>query len=164
MRRQQFALFSAEARSIGQQRIERPVCRNQLARALLADPGNAFDVVDGVAHQREDVHHLFRGHAELGFDPFGVIPRALVARVEHADVRGIVYQLKEVLVARHDGDRPAIRHGTHGKRADDVICLETRECQHLHAERFARLVHVPDLFGEVRWHRRAVGLVVVAQL
>ena len=52
----------------------------------------------------------------------------------------------------------------HGQRADHVVCLETREGQHLHAERFARLVHERDLLGEIRRHRRAVGLVVVAQL
>ena len=164
MRRQQLALLSGERRSVGEQRIERAVRRNQLARAFLADAGNALDVVDGVAHQREHVDHLFGRDAELGLDAFGVVPRALVARVEHADVRRVVHQLKEVLVAGHDHDRPSVGDGAHGERADDVICFETREGQHLHAERFARLVHVRDLLGEVGWHRRAIGLVVVAQL
>ena len=54
---------------VRQQLFERAVLRDQIAGALLADARHAFDVVDRVAHQREDVDHLLRRHAELLLHP-----------------------------------------------------------------------------------------------
>ena len=141
MRRQELALLAGERRRILEQRVERAVRRNQIARALLADAGHALDVVDGVSHQREHVDHLFGSDAELRLDAFRVVPRAFIARVEHANARRVVDELKEILVARHDRDRPAVGHAAHRQRADHVVGFEAGEGEHLHAERLARLVH-----------------------
>ena len=59
---------------------------------------------------------------------------------------------------------PAFGDGAHRQRADHVVGFEAGEGEHLHAERFARLVHERDLLREIRRHRRAIGFVVVAHL
>src|SRR5262249_38312293 len=83
------------------QRVQRPVGRDQVPRALLADARYAFDVVDDVAHQRERVHDTIGRDAELLFDAGGVVPRTVVTRVEDADL--VAYKLEEILVSGHDG-------------------------------------------------------------
>ena len=87
--------------------LERAVGGDQLARALLADAGHALDVVDRVAHQREHVDDLVRRDAELLLHARGVVPGALVARVEDADA--VADELKEVLVAGDDRRRRSRR-------------------------------------------------------
>ena len=82
---------------VRQQVVERSVGGDQLARALLADAGHALDVVDRVAHQRQDVDDLLRRDAELLLHALRVVPGAFVARVEDADA--VADQLKEILVA-----------------------------------------------------------------
>ena len=142
---------------IGQQRLERAVRLEQLARALLADAGHALDVVDGVAHERQHVDHLVRRDAELRPHPFGVEPGALVARIEHPDP--VADELVEVLVAGDDRDVAAGGPGLLGQRADDVVRLELVVGQNRHAQRLARLVHGGHLRGQVVRHRGPVGLV-----
>ncbi len=89
-----------------EQRVERPVRDDQLARALLADARHALDVVDGVAHQRQHVDDLIGPRRRTSrFTPVGVVPGALVARVVDADA--VADQLEEVLVARDDRDLEA---------------------------------------------------------
>jgi hypothetical protein len=53
---------------VRQQRLERTVARDQVARPLFADARHALDVVDRVSHQREHVHDLLRRDAELLLD------------------------------------------------------------------------------------------------
>ncbi len=45
----------------GEQRVERAVGGDEIAGAFLADAGHALDVVGGVAHERQHVHHLRPG-------------------------------------------------------------------------------------------------------
>src|SRR6188472_152473 len=52
----------------------------------------------------------------------------------------------------------------HRQRADDIVGLEGLRGEDRHAERFTRLVHPRNLFGEVGRHRRPVGLVVGGHL
>jgi hypothetical protein len=59
MRQQAFPIaFVADLRRVLEQRFERSVGGNQVARAFLADTRHAFDVVDRIAHERDDVDHL----------------------------------------------------------------------------------------------------------
>ena len=156
--------FCVSDAGVLEQSIEGSVRRNQIARAFFADTRNPLDVVDRVAHQREHVDHLLRSDTEFFFHARRVVPRAFIPRVEHPDPRLIVDELKKILVTSHDGDRTAFGGGPHGQRADHVVGFEACEGQHLNAECLARLVHERDLLGQVRWHRRAVRLVVVAHL
>src|SRR5206468_1407968 len=98
---------------------------------LVADARHAFDVVDGVAHQRQHIDHLVRRDAQLLFDRGGVVPRAFVARVEYPDA--VVHQLKEVLVER-DEDRVeaggGVLYAQHGDEdVDGVSRLPLRIAQ-----------------------------------
>ena len=70
-----------------EQRVERAVAGDQIARTLLPDAGHSLDVVDGVAHQRQDVDHLIGPDAELLLDAGRVVPRPFFARVEDPDRR-----------------------------------------------------------------------------
>jgi hypothetical protein len=145
-----------------QQRVERAVGADQLARALLADAGHALHVVDRVAHQREHVHDLIRADAELLPHPAFVVPRAVVARVVHRDAASD--ELEEVLVARHDRDLEPGGDGARRDRADHVVRLVALVGQNRHAERAAGVVDPRDLIGQLGRHRRARRLVVARQL
>ena len=147
---------------MGEQLFERAVARDELARALLADAGHPLDVVDRVAHQREHVDDLRRQYPELLFHALGVVPRAFVPGVVDRDA--VVHQLKEVLVAGDDRHLEAGRHGLRRQRADHVVGLVALRGDDRHTERLAGLVHPRDLLGEIRRHRRAIGLVVGDQI
>ena len=145
-----------------QQRIDRPVGRNQIARALLADARNALDVVDRVAHQREYVHDLRRRDAKLLFHARRVVPRAILFRV--VDRNPVVHQLEEILVSGDDGDVESSLDGLFGERTDHVVRLEALGRQNRHAQGFTGFVDPRNLLGQIRRHRRAVRLVVGGQL
>ena len=138
--------------------VEVSVGRDQVPRTLLADPRHALDVVDRVAHQRQDVDDLARRNAELLLHALGVVPRPVVARV--VDLHSVVDELEEVLVAGHDRDLEAGGDGLRRQRSDHVVGFEPLVGEDRYAERLARLVDPRNLLGEIRRHRRAVGLVV----
>ena len=146
----------------GQQRVERSVGDDQIARALLADAWDPLHVVARVAHDGQHVDDLERRHAELLLHPVGVVPRPLVLGV--VDANAAADQLEEVLVAGDDRHLKAGRVGLPRKGADDVVGFEALARQDRHAHRFARLVHPRNLLGQIRGHGRAVGLVVGGQL
>ena len=87
-----------------------------------------------------------------------VVPGAFVARVEDADA--VPDELKEVLVARHDGDVEPGRRRLHRQRADHIVGFVPFGGEDSDAERLAGGVHHRNLFGELVGHRRAVGFVV----
>jgi hypothetical protein len=145
-------------RRVGEKVLERSVLRNQLLRTLLADAGNALDVVDGVAHQRQDVDDELGRHAELLLHALGVVPGSLFLRIPDADA--VAHELKEVLVAGHDRNLEAGRGGFLGQRPDYIVRLESLGGENRHAERLAGSVHHRDLFGELVGHRRATRFVV----
>ena len=155
-------LFLRDVRRVFQQRIQGAVRRNQLAGALFTDAGHALDVVDGVAHQGENVDHPFGPDAELLLDAVRVVPRTRVARVEHG--HAVADELEEVLVAGDDRYVEPGRARLRGQRADDVVGLERLVREDGHAQRLARLVHVRDLLAQIGRHRRTIGLVVGGQL
>ena len=138
--------------------VERAVFHDELARALLADPGHALDVVDRVAHEREHVDDLLGRDTELLLHGSRVVPRAFVARVEHT--QAVVHELVEVLVHRHDDDVEACGGRLHGQRPDDVVGLIILGIQNGYAQRFAGGVNHRNLHGQLVGHRRAEGLVV----
>ena len=141
-----------------QQLLDRTVGGDEIARALLADAGNALDVVDRIPHQREHVYDLRRRDPELLLHAVGVVPRAIFLRVVNGDA--VVHQLEEVLVTGDDGDLEPGFDGPFGKRADHVVGFEAREGENRDAEGFTRFVDPRNLLGEIRRHRGAVGLVV----
>ena len=163
MRQQAFAIaLVLDLLCVLNQVVERAVLRDQLARTLVADAGHAFDVIDGVAHQRHDIDHLVGGDAELLLDPGGVVPRAFVARIEHADA--VAHQLEKILV---EGDDHRLETGAgrlHRQRTDDIVGFIPIGRNDRDAERLARRVDHRDLDCELIRHRRAIRLVVAGEI
>ena len=145
-----------------QQPVERAELGDQRPRALLADAGDALDVVAGVSHQGEDVDHLVRPHPELLLHRRLVEPGSVVARVEYPDP--IVHELEEVLVAGDDGHVEVRRHRPRGQGPDHVVGLEALAGDDGDPQRRARVVHLGNLLDEVFGHRTPVGLVVGREL
>ena len=141
-----------------QQRIERAVLRDQIARALVANAGHALHVVARIAHQRQHVDHLAGRHAELLDDALGVEPRAFILGVVDADLG--VHQLEEILVAGDNRGLQTVPGRLARQRPDHIVCLEAFRREDRHAQRFARLEHPRHLLDEISGHGSAVGLVV----
>ena len=136
-------------------RLDRAELAHQVARALVADPGDAGDVVDRVADEREHVHDPLGRNAPLLLDGLAVVARragAVAARVQHAHV--VLYELKQVLVGgdHHDPD-PALARLAHERR-DHVVGLEAGHLDERHAQRLADAPDVGQLQREVLVHRR----------
>jgi hypothetical protein len=145
-------------RRVSDERLERPVRGDELARALFADARHALDVVDRVAHQREHVHDLFGKDAEFVLDRSRVVPGAFFLRVKHTDA--VAHQLEEILVAGDDGDVEARGDSLRGQRTDHVVGFIALRRQDRHAQRLTGGVHHRNLYGELVGHRRAIRLVV----
>ena len=101
MRRQRLALLRLQLAGAVEQGVE--ASRTAPIRSMapfLPMPGHAGDVVARVADERQHVDHLRRRDAELLDDALRIEPRAVLARVVHADA--VADELKEVLVDRDD--------------------------------------------------------------
>ena len=142
--------------------LDRPELAHQVARALVADAGDAGHVVDRVAHQGQHVDDARRGHAPLLLDRLLVEDRGaapLAARVQHPDL--LAHQLEHVLVRGHDHDVEAARDGLLGERRDRVVRFEAGHLHDGQAEGLADPPDVGQLHHEVVVHLRAVGLVLL---
>ena len=84
------------------------------------DAGDAGDVVDAVAHERQDVDDLAGRDAEE-LAHAGLVQEDLPARVEDADARRD--ELQHVLVRRDDDDVEARRGRPGRERSDHVVGL-----------------------------------------
>ena len=140
--------------------FERPVLRDQLPRGLVADPGNARDVVRGVALQADEVRHLVRPHAVAQLDPLGRVDvdvRHAARRHHQADVRRA--ELEGVAVGRDDAglDARLVRAGR--QRRDHVVRLPALELEVAVAERLDDRAEVRELLAQEVRHRPAALLV-----
>ena len=142
--------------------FERSVFDDQFTRAFLADARHAFDVVDRVAHQREDIDDLLGRDAEFLAHAGRVIPRTFVPRVE--DAEAVVHELEEVLVHRHDRDVESGCSSLGRQRSDDIVGFEPLGVENRNAKRFAGGVHDGNLHSELVGHRRAIGFVVLHEI
>ncbi|MCY1284699.1 hypothetical protein D9M70_336140 [compost metagenome] len=133
----------------------------QAQRGFLADPGDAGDVVDLVAHQRQVVDDQLGADAELGAHALDVVDAAGHG-VDQGDVRAD--QLGHVLVAGGDHHVAALRGGLPGQGADHVVGLHALHAQQRQAEGAHAGVQRFDLHAQVVRHRRPVGLVFGEQL
>ncbi len=145
--------------------LEGPVLRDQLPGRLVPDPGDAGDVVGGVALEPDEVRHLLRRDAVAGDD---ALRRVHVdvgdpARGHHqADV--VRAELKGVPVRRHDA-RPDRRFvGPGGERGDDVVSLPPLELEVPVAEGLHDRPEVRELLAEEVGHRPALDLVLGREL
>ena len=130
----------------------------QVLRALVADARRAGNVVDGVAHERQQVGHLVGAHAHELLDLGGVVPGVVLGGIEHRDPVGD--ELQHVLVAGHDDHVEALLLGAAGDGADHVVGLEARVLQDRDAHGFEHAADVGDLVGRSGGISVAVGLVL----
>jgi hypothetical protein len=124
---------------------------------LLADAGDAGNVVDRVAHQRHDIDDAIGRHTELGLDGSGIRP-AIAHRVPQLNVGAD--ELHQVLVAGDDDDiesRVLIRLDHAG---DDVIGLDSRHADLSQPQRRDHAVDPRNLRRQVARHFAAVRFVL----
>ena len=141
--------------------VERAVVLEQLGSGLVAHPGDARDVVGGVALERLEVDHLARRKAVALVD----LGRVVDDRGGHAAAGGhqadvVAGQLEHVQVAADDGAGDALRLGLQGERADEVIGLEALQLVDGDAEGGQQLAHDGELLAQVVGCGLAGGLVL----
>ncbi len=142
-------------------RLDGAELADEVARALVADPGDAGHVVHRVADEGEHVHDALGGDAPLLLDRLPVEARRaapLAAGVQHEDVVG--HELQEVLVRGDDDDLQALLDRLPGEGRDRVVRLEAGHLDDRHPQRLAHPADVRHLHREVVVHLRAVGLVL----
>ena len=142
--------------------VQRPERRDELLRRLLADPPDARDVVRRVAHERQDVDHAGRRHAEEPGDA-RLVQEPLLHGMPDGDGR-VLHELEEVLVGGGDLDAHARARGRDRDRTDEVVRLVARLLDDGEAEEPADPLGVLDLRHEIVRHRLPLGLVARIQL
>ena len=154
---------------------QRAVIGDQLARGLGADAEDAGDVVDRIAHQRQDVAQLLGRDAE--FLDHLVAPDALrFHRIEHVDaaagfdaifqlaIGALADQLHQILVRAHDRDVPAPARGRAGIAGDHVVRLDIGLLDHGQGEGACRIADQGELGHQILGRIGAVGLVLVVEV
>ncbi len=141
--------------------LERVEVLQQRGRRLAPDTRHARHVVDRIAHQRQEVRHALRDHAEALLD----VPIAI------ADVRHCIpvdvdrrHELRQVLVAAHDRHRLSFAAREVRQRADDVVGLVARAAVLRDAERAHDLAAKSELTLQLGRRRIAVRLVLGVDL
>ena len=140
--------------------LERAVLRDQLAGGLVADPGDARDVVRRVALQADEVRHLVGPDAVAQLDPLRRVDVHVgdAARRHHQrDVRRA--ELEGVAVGRDDRrlDAGLVRAGR--ERRDHVVRLPALELEVAVAERLDDRPEVRELLAQEIRHRPPALLV-----
>ncbi len=159
------ALGAGDLVDAREHRLEVAEALQQLRGGLVADAGDARDVVRGVALEADEVGH------ELGRDPVAVDHALAVvdlrvgdaARGRH-DPHAVLDELVRVAVAGDDHHRDAALLGLLGERGDHVVGLEALDRDVAVAEGLDQRAQVRPLELEQVGPARALGLVVGRQL
>ncbi|HWH05635.1 MAG TPA: hypothetical protein VNT23_04275 [Gaiellaceae bacterium] len=141
-------------------RLERAVLRHELARRLVADPGDARDVVARIALQADEVGHLVGADAVAELDPLGGVDvhvRDAARRHHQADVLGA--ELERVAVGRDDARPHPGRVGLRRERRDHVVRLPALELEVAVAESLNDRPQGRELLPQQVGHRLAALLV-----
>ena len=141
-------------------RLERAVLRDQLPGGLVADAGDARDVVRGVALQPDEVRDLVRPDPVARLDAVRRVDLdvADAARRHHqADV--LRDELERVAVGRDDARADPGRVGLRRERRDHVVRLPALELEVAVAERLDDRPEVRELLAQQVGHRLPALLV-----
>ena len=146
--------------------FEVPVGGDELGRGLLADAGDAGQVVARVAAQRR-VLGVLRGRDAGALEDAGLVVERVVGDaalvVEHLDVR-VGHELVAVAVAGDDHHVDAVGGGPRRERRDHVVGLDARDLQRRDLQRVEHLVDQRDLRHEEVGRLLAAALVVGVEL
>ena len=138
-------------------------------RAFGTNSGSAGNVIDGVAHQPEQVNDLICRHAELFLDPGFVAPFDRRHRLfaldhlrvlPHTDDQRVAHKLAHVLVIRDDNSIQISFGGLDGERADHVVSFETGHADDRNVVGFAEAFYVRHLGREIVRHLQPRGFVI----
>ncbi len=132
---------------------------DELDGRLLAEARHTGNVVDAVAHQRQEIGDLFGRHPPLGGHRRLVVPDGLAPGIGREHPHARAHELEHVLVARDEDhlDRLAL-HPLH-QRAQHIVGLEAGHFQKGQPERFEDAHHQGDLAAQVVRHPGARLLV-----
>jgi hypothetical protein len=148
---------------VGDDRLDVAVLRNQRFGRLLANTGDAGDVVRGVANQRLVVGDVLGTKAVTSPDRV----RVEVAQVSEAlgsrqnDRRVLVDELQQVAIARNDDHfYVTLVTADAGEAADDIVSLVARTLFDRDVQSVDQLPHALDLRPQIVGHGPAVRLVL----
>ncbi len=151
------ALVLLDLAGARQEGVEVAVFVDQQGGGLDPDARRARHVVDAVAAQGLDVHHLLGRNAEL-LDHLLAPDADVLHGVEHGDA--VADELHQVLVGGDDHHlAPGVAGGA-GVGGDDVVGLVAVQLDRRHAEGAGGLAHQAELRDQILGRRRAVGLVL----
>ena len=159
------ALGAGDVVDVAEHALEVAVLLEQLRRGLVADPGDARDVVRGVALEADEVRDQLRRDAVAVDHGVAVVDLRLgdpAARGHHAHAG--LDQLEEVAVAGHDHHVEALVAGPAGHRGDHVVGLVALHLHVLVAEAVDERLQVRPLLGEQVGLRVALALVLLVDL
>ena len=138
---------------------------DQAAGSLGADTEDTGDVVDRIAHQRENIADLFGRDAEFLLDLLDIDARIL-HRVEHVDPRAVLLadKLHKILVGRDDRDVPPLPLRFACVGGDHVVRLDIGFLDARQAEGAGGVADQRELGHQILRRRGPVGLVLVVDL
>ena len=140
--------------------LERAVLRDQLAGGLVADPGDARDVVGRVALEPDEVRHLVGPDAVAELDALGRVDVDVGDAARRHHQRHVLgAELEGVAVGRDDARLHARLVGARRERGDDVVRLPALELEVPVAERLDDRPEVRELLAEEVRHRPPALLV-----
>ena len=161
------ALGAADVVDVGQHLLERPESLQQVGRGLVADPGDARDVVAGVALQPDEVGHELRRDPVALDHALAVVDLGVgdAARGGH-DPHAVADELVGVAVAGddHHRDRRVFLAGSLDDRGDHVVGLVALDGEVLVAERRHERLERGPLLLEQAGATGALGLVLGVDL
>ena len=140
--------------------LEGAEAADQLTCGLVADAGDARDVVRRVALEPDEVGHLVGPDAVAGLDPsrrVDVDVGDTAGRHHQADV--VRAQLERIPVGRDDAGADALGVGARGERGDHVVGLPALELEVAVPERLDERPEARELLAQQVRHRLAALLV-----
>ena len=159
-RTQVLADLAGELFGIGDDRLQRAVFGQPFRGGFRSAFFDAFDVVDGVAHQCQKVDDLVGAYAEFFRHTF-FIGHAAGHGVGQGDVRSD--QLREILVTGGNHHVHAVLGRLHGIGADDIVGFHAGHADDRQTKRLHDGDHRLDLCAQIIGHGGAVGFVLGIQ-
>ena len=145
--------------------LERSEAGDELAGSLVADAGNARDVVGGVALEADEVRHFLGRDAVAGLDARGRVDvHVRDAARRHHQAHVVRAELERVAVGRHDARADPGLVCARRDRGDDVVGLPALELEVAIAEGLDDRPEVRELLAQQVGHRPALALVLLRHL